>query len=158
MNASGWTGPPTCTASSAPGIPASDGTASTAATSEGRVSTSPIAPSSSWWAISTTVRRKCGSRSDGADTSSCPWSESMAVNCRLRPARNPGELRERPAVAVGERLEDAPRDHHPMHLVGAVVDAAAAGELRHLRQRGLIGEAERAVHLDRPVDDVAEDA
>ena len=41
------------------------------------------------------------------------------------------QLGERPAVAGGERLEDAPGDDHPVHLVRAVVDAAAAGRAVH---------------------------
>ena len=53
------------------------GTASAAATSDGRLSTRPIAPSSSWCAIRTTVLRKFGSTSDGDETSSLPWSDSI---------------------------------------------------------------------------------
>ena len=50
---------------------------------DGRESTSPMAPSSSWWVISTTVRRKFGSSSDGDETSSFPASESTAAGSQV---------------------------------------------------------------------------
>ena len=45
-----------------------------------------------------------------------------------------------------------------MDLVRAVVDAAGAGMHGHLREGGRVGQAERAVHLDGPVDDLVQDA
>ena len=56
---------------------------SATASGDGRESTSPIAPSSSWWVISTTVRRKFGSSSDGDETSSLPASESIAAGSQV---------------------------------------------------------------------------
>src|SRR5882762_7862429 len=142
MNASGWTGPPTKTGSSAPGSPSSSGTASAAATSEGLLSTRPIAPSSSWWATRTTVLRKFGSTRLGEETSSFLWSEFTL-----------GEL---PPVAVCKRLQDAFCDHLPMDLVGAVVDPARPSLHQHPCEGGLVGETAGAVHLDGAVDDVVQ--
>ena len=56
-----------------------------------------MAPSSSWWVISTTVRRKFGSTSDGDEIRSLPASDSTADGCY--PAlerRDPGERAPRP--------------------------------------------------------------
>src|SRR5215470_4356086 len=133
MNASGWTGPPTKTGSSEPGRPSRSGTASAAETVEGRLSTRPIAPSSSWWATRTTVLRKLGSTRLGELTSSFPCRESTL-----------GEL---PPLAVSKRFQDSFRDDLPVHLVRAVVDPAGASQHQHPRKGGLVGESARTVHL-----------
>src|SRR4051794_33012302 len=143
MNASGWTGPPTKTGSAAPGSPWSAGTASAAGTSDGWLSTKPMAPSSSWWVISATVFRKFGSTSAGDETSSCPCKEFMP-------------LRELPLRAGSKRLEDAAGHNHAVDLVRTVVDPAAARHHQHVRERRLVGEPARSVHLHRPVDDVVQ--
>src|SRR5215213_9601972 len=134
----------------------SAGTTSTTRASDGRESTSPIAPSSSWCATRTTVRRKFGSISAGDETSRCPWSDStQPLYPRVRAKTT---LRERPALAGAERLQDAAGDHHPVHLVRPVVDPAGARLHRHPRERRLVGEAARAVNLDRAVDHRVQDA
>src|SRR5256884_3880199 len=143
MNASGCTGPPTKTGSSAPGSPSSSGTASAAATSEGLLSTRPIAPSSSWWATRTTVLRKFGSTRLGEETSSLPWSEVT--------------LRELPPGAICKRLQDAFCDYLAVHLVRPVVDPAGAGLHQHAGERRLVGQAARPVYLACAVDDVVQD-
>src|SRR5690242_20532070 len=62
----GWTGPPNHTGSSSSSTRgSSDGTSSETALGDGRLSTSPDAPSSECSVISTTVRRKFGSSKDG---------------------------------------------------------------------------------------------
>ena len=55
--------------------------------SEGRESTSPTAPSSSWWVISTTVRRKFGSTSDGEEIEQLAGERLHAAQHRTQPAR-----------------------------------------------------------------------
>src|SRR5215471_14413871 len=142
MNACGCTGPPTKTGPSAPGRPSSSGTASTAGMSEGRLSTSPIAPSSSWCAIRTTVLRKFGSISDGDESSRCPRSDSTST--------------EVPPVAVRKRLQHAASDHHPVHFVRPVVDAPGARRRQHVAERRLVRQPAGAVHLYRAVDHVLE--
>src|SRR5581483_10337432 len=63
-----------------------------------------------------------------------------------------------PAVAaIGERPQDPPCDDHPVHLVGAVVDAGGAGVAVHALERRVAGDAAGAVDLDRAVDDVMQD-
>src|SRR3989304_4152374 len=56
------------------------------------------------------------------------------------------------------RPQPPPRHHHPVDLVRAVVDAAGAGLAVHPLQWGIAGDAQRPVHLDRPVDHVDQDA
>src|SRR5215210_2699808 len=76
--APGSTGPPTCTTAPDSTSGSSIGAASATCVSDGRLSTTPIAPPSSVCsAIRTTVRRKFGSSSDGEATSSRPFSELM---------------------------------------------------------------------------------
>ena len=69
--------------------PCSAGTASSTVTSERRLRTTPIAPSSPCSPTRTTVRWKLGSSRSGAATSSCPRSESTGQfwpNARLHSA------------------------------------------------------------------------
>src|SRR5207244_3730155 len=61
-----------------------------------------------------------------------------------------------PALAVGDGLADPPRDNHAMHLVGAVVDVCAAGDLIHVAQRRPVRQSEGAVHLEGAVDHVGQ--
>src|SRR5579875_704825 len=73
----GCTGPPMNSGSSPSTSVSSSGTASPTVVSEGRLSTSPNAPSWVCSTISTTVRKKFGSISRGPAISSCPLSDSM---------------------------------------------------------------------------------
>src|SRR6478609_9165181 len=75
--ARGCTGPPWWTSSSGPVSASSSGAASATVVSVGRLSTSPIAPSSVCSVTSTTVRWKFGSRRVGAATSSAPRRVSI---------------------------------------------------------------------------------
>src|SRR3954466_255286 len=70
------TGPPTYTGSSSPASQDRSGTASPTVDAAGRLSTSPIAPSSVCSAIRTTVRTKLGSRRTGDARMSLPRSDS----------------------------------------------------------------------------------
>ena len=75
--------------------------------------------------------------SDGDETISFPWRDPPQEKCHPSPEANAFRIRlRRPAV----------------DLVRAVVDAARARVHRHPRERRLVGEAARAVHLDRAVD------
>src|SRR3954469_19117599 len=96
--------------------------------SDGRESTRPTAPSSSWWVISTTVRRKFGSTSDGDEIRSLPARESTPQASHLRGAQR-GTSRERGCDA--ERLE--PRQ--------ALAEQRVGEKERHHR-------VERAEHRD----------
>jgi len=62
----------------------------------------------------------------------------------------------RPGSAVLVIPEQAPRDDHMVHLVGAVVEPPVAGLAVHLVERRVAGDAERAVDLDGAVDHVVE--
>src|SRR6476619_8113015 len=117
-------------------------TACIAETAHGRLSMSPMAPSSSWWAIRTTVLRKFGSTSTGDETRRFPWSESTSS--------------EMPRLAIGKRAKDPFGDDLAVDLVGPVVDATAPGEHHHARERRLVGQPAGAVHLHRAVDHVLE--
>src|SRR4051794_1347218 len=81
--------------------------------SDGRESTSPTAPSSSWWVISTTVRRKFGSTSDGDEIRSLPASDSTCTASHSSRAQC-GDARHR-GRDTGE-LE--PRQPLPEHHAG----------------------------------------
>src|SRR3954453_12725409 len=70
------TGPPTYTGASSPASHDRSGTASPTVAAAGRLSTSPIAPSSVCSAISTTVLTKFGSRRTGDARMSLPRSDS----------------------------------------------------------------------------------
>src|SRR5438105_9270054 len=88
----GCTGPPTYTGSCSETASRSCGTASPTVMREGRLSTTPIAPSEVCMPISTTLRAKFGSRSAGAASSSWPESDSDTTasvagsRCRARRA------------------------------------------------------------------------
>ena len=75
----GCTGPPTYTGSSSATACSSCGTASPTVTAEGRLSTTPIAPSSLCTLTSTTARLKLGSCSAGDASSSWPVSDSSTI-------------------------------------------------------------------------------
>src|SRR5262245_15140307 len=107
---------------SAPGRSARPGTVSATDSGDGRERTSPMAPSSSWWVISTTVRRKFGSIRDGDETSSLPASESTG-----RRIANPARP-ERRSGAVPDAL--AVRTHH-VPAIG-VRDVTAGTAVEHL--------------------------
>src|SRR5271154_2933463 len=77
----GWTGPPTYTSSSPSTARSSCGTASPTVTSEGRVRTTPIAPSSLCTPINPPVRLKLGSYSAGEASRSWPASETSITPC-----------------------------------------------------------------------------
>src|SRR4051794_7814759 len=79
MTAVSATGPPTQTRSSSSASQARSGTASSTSVVAGRLSTSPMAPSSVCSAMSTTERAKFGSSSVGAAMISCPRNESMRL-------------------------------------------------------------------------------
>src|SRR5437763_3768222 len=79
----GSTGPPAKSGSSGATSSASGGTTSLTGTSRERFSTTPTAPSSSWWPMSTTVRRKFGSHRAGPAISSCPRRLCTFPSCRL---------------------------------------------------------------------------
>src|SRR5258708_8656741 len=64
------------------------GTASATRTSDGLVSTSPIAPSSSWWVTRMTVRRKFGSTSAGEEISSFPCNDIARDGTSARAERD----------------------------------------------------------------------
>src|SRR4051812_5732516 len=70
------TGPPTYTGSTSPASQDRSGTASPTVERAGRLSTSPMAPSSVCSAIRMTVRTKFGSRRTGEARSSLPRSDS----------------------------------------------------------------------------------
>ena len=72
----------------------------------------------------------------------------------LRIGRSPVAVRVRAVVRVGG--DRALGDAHLVDLVGAVGEAGPAGVLVHVGERRVGRVAERAVHLDRPVDDAAE--
>src|SRR5256714_9463238 len=94
--ASGCTGPPTCTQAPGSTRSSSGGTASATAASVGRLSTSPIDPSSECSVTSTTARRKFGSRSAGEAIRSWPRSDSCSSTSGLsgrRPARGSASRR-----------------------------------------------------------------
>src|SRR6185436_1649967 len=76
MTAVSATGPPTKTGSVSPVSHDRSGTASPTVEPAGRLSTSPIAPSSVCSAIRTTVRAKFGSRRTGEARMSLPRSDS----------------------------------------------------------------------------------
>ena len=69
----------------------------------------------------------------------------------LIPAAAGGEP---PPAASGEALQLAPRDHHLVHLVGAVGDAQRATLAPHRGDRRVVGHAERAQALDRAIEHV----
>jgi hypothetical protein len=81
---SACTGPPTKTGSPLSTRPASSSIASETVASAGRLSTSPIAPSSECSAISTTVLAKLGSTRAGEAMRSLPRSEAMVRLCPNR--------------------------------------------------------------------------
>src|SRR6266545_671267 len=94
----GATGPPTYTRSWVSASHSRSGTASLTVAVEGRLRTSPIAPSSVCSAISTTVRRKLGSSRVGPARRSLPRCESIRRLWRPAPALGP-----RPSREVGSR-------------------------------------------------------
>src|SRR6266540_2295351 len=73
----GWTGPPMNSGSPGATRSARGGAASLTGTSVARFSTTPTAPSSSWWPISTTVRRKLGSHRSAPAISRWPFRLSI---------------------------------------------------------------------------------
>src|ERR1700760_255485 len=119
--ASGCTGPPTQTESPSSTTGSSCGTAAATSTGEGRLSTSPAAPSSVCSGTSTTARRKFGSSSDGEATSRCPRSESMRSLCLERPRQQDAPVEREDAGdqasdGIRQRDGDVPRRHRPVHL------------------------------------------
>src|SRR4051812_9288820 len=84
------TGPPTYTGSVSPASQERSGTASPTVEAAGRLSTSPIAPSSVCSAIRTTVRMKFGSRRTGDARMSLPRSDSaIPALCLVAHAHGP---------------------------------------------------------------------
>src|SRR5262245_50009370 len=136
--ASGCTGPPTQTGSPSSTTGSSCGTAPATSTGDGRLSTSPAAPSSVCSVTSTTVRRKFGSSSDGDATSRCPRSDSTFP---LLPSNATGrsvpadELavrrrqRDEQAAVVVERREEVA--DHGLHLSGSGAQLQLLVEAAH---------------------------
>ncbi len=89
ISAEACTGPPTYRGSSSSSSDSSSDTASPTLVSEGRLRTRPSAPSSECSTMSTTVRKKLGSRSPGPAISSCPRVESMCGERSSHPPAGP---------------------------------------------------------------------
>ena len=141
MNACGCTGPPTKTGRRRPAAPRATAPPPTAGTSEGLLSTRPIAPSSSWWAIRTTVLRKFGS------TQRRRRDEELSLQ-RLHVNESPTRRRlQTSSGSVGRRPCGAPRP-------GRRRSGRARAVISMCAERRLVGQAAGAVHLDRAVDHV----
>ena len=82
----------------------------------------------------------------------------LRLTHRTRRERHPPVHRNRHVPAFLELLQDPPADDHAVHLVGAVVDAGAAGVHVHRASGVSVGEPERAVHLHRAVDHLVQHA
>ena len=84
------TGPPVNSTSVPVVRPSQGGSTAPTGTCEGRLSTTPSVPSSSWSSSSTTVRAKCGSESTGAATSRRPAAGSAGGTSRGCSVTPPG--------------------------------------------------------------------
>src|SRR5204863_6999984 len=111
--ASGCTGPPTQTGSPSSTTGSSWGTAPATSTGEGRVRTSPAAPSSLCSVTSTTARRKFGSSTAGEEMRRCPRSDSTAELCLQSAGQQDAGVQRKDAgreapERVGERDREMP--------------------------------------------------
>src|SRR5580765_6891558 len=144
---------------SSPGSSPRSGTASATSSSDGRDSTRPTAPSSSWWVIRTTVRRKFGSTSDGDEISSRPTSHSTAQASHSARAQG-GDTRERHAdpgeLHARETLvEDDEREQYRHHRIERAEHRderkqAAAAREGEQRVGGDVAEADRQHRREPP--------
>src|SRR5690349_2983763 len=78
---------------------------------------------------------------------------SLVLSSSLH-SRNPRSRPEIPRLPLFVGAQDQARDAHPMHLVGAVVDAGEAGVPVHALERGVGADALGAEDLDGAIDRV----
>src|SRR4051812_1803833 len=139
-------------------------------------SASLAASSSLWWSFSNCSMSagltSLAAKSRSARTKSCCSSESTPSVLRVSVAssmlrlplgpRLDGAVAGRLApvvrgVVLAPAVDLAQRDHHLVHLVRAVRQPQHAEVAPENRERSVVGYAERAVDLDRAVEDVHHD-
>src|SRR4051794_34153705 len=150
--ARGCTGPPWWTSSSGPVSASSSGAASPTVVSVGRLSTSPIAPSSVCSVTSTTVRWKFGSRRVGAATSSAPRRVSIGpCDSHRGPSLHMASVRllERSAPARFLRAGLVERVLRPPALLDGLVERRLQG--RATRPALAVGRLPRSSLLGLPL-------
>src|SRR5207249_10062339 len=87
----------------------------------------------------------------------CISTNTQSKQEHNRQTTNPGSLIEFPGESLEKCLQDPAGDDHPMHLVRSVVYARRSGLTVHRFKRGVPGNTESAVYLDRAVNHIVQD-